>query len=157
MKKVLIIGIVFLGLAVVAAALYQLHPLAPVMLGISLLVQAPLIVLIGQAALKGSYAQRAASRRAAFAASKDAKAWLEEETRESQSPGYRYWSPTGKALAALNRAEAAYAAGQTDLSLPLLAGVAVHKLPPQEQARYHKMLENLTNGKPYQPTWGHTE
>ena len=95
------VGIV---VAVLAVILYFVHPLAPLVLLASLLVQVPIIVIVTRVNMTHGYEDRAYERSVQYKKDGDAAACLAAEEREASSAGFEYWSPRAKNLSRLNRA-----------------------------------------------------
>lgn len=150
MKKIIpAIALLAVILAVILFLLYRIHPAAPLMLLLSLAVQVPIVILVARAALGGSYRQRAQQRLLAYQAGGAAQQWLNEENAEANTTGYKYWSTSGKALLALNRAQAAYAAGRTEQAASHLDNLQMQKLNQQDMQRFQLLTQQLASGKPY--------
>lgn len=128
------------ALLLACGLLWLWHPFAPLVLLGSLLVQLPIIATLTRRGLSASYVQRAAARYAQYLESGDAAEWLAAESAEMQSAGYRYWSGAGRALNALNRAEAATALGFCDEAAQALADAEAAKLPAHEAQRFETVV-----------------
>ncbi|NLW79668.1 MAG: hypothetical protein GXY32_09710 [Ruminococcaceae bacterium] len=127
----------------IEALLYLVHPLVPVLVLGSVLIQAPIIWGIFRRNFNMGYRQRAAQRRERYKESGDAEAWLAGEQRETRMPGYKYWSRGGKALVALNCADALLAMGRRDAAGAQLAEVDRPRLEPDDQQRFDEMILNI--------------
>lgn len=140
-KRPVVRAIVALAIfLLVEGLLYLVHPLVPVLLLGSLLIQAPIIWGFFRRNFNMGYRQRAAQRRERYKECGDAEAWLAGEERETRMPGYRYWSRGGKALVALNCAEALLALGRRDDAGARLAEVDRPRLEPDDQQRFDEMV-----------------
>ncbi|MGD9559741.1 MAG: hypothetical protein AB7V55_03940 [Oscillospiraceae bacterium] len=133
------------GLLVLAGLLWLLHPLAPVLLLGSLLIQLPLIWGVARRQFAVGYRRRAAQRRAAWRAGGPAAAFLQAEQQEADAPAFRHWSRGAKALSALCRAEALWALGRGHEAAALLAGLQREKLEADEQQRYDELVLLVQN------------
>lgn len=85
-----------LVLAVFAAILYFFHPMAPVFLLLSMVIQLPIIYFVMRYTSSNSYADRVWERKKQFEKDGDAAAWLKQEQREADAPGFQYWSKKGR-------------------------------------------------------------
>lgn len=126
-------------------ALYFVHPLAPLLLLASLLVQFPFIYLSLKAGFGKSYRQRAQKRYEEFLKTGDAAAWFLAEQREAAAKEVRHWSRAGRSLLAFNLARAAFAAGQTEEMLAALGRVEPAALPPEERRQYGLFMEKIVS------------
>lgn len=137
-----VIGAVVL-LAVLAALLYLVHPLGPLFLLLSVLVQAPIIFGISRHNFKTSYIQRSEQRRAEYEKEGDGEAWLAAEEAEARSVGYKYWSRAGRSLNALNRADALCAVGREADGRAALEQAEYMRLEAPDRKRYDALAERL--------------
>lgn len=143
MKKVLLgisAGLALLGLGV---GLYFIHPLAPVLLVLSVGIQIPIILRLMHARSTGSYRQRADARRRRYAQDADAERWLAAEEQEAAGPGVRFWSPAGRMLSLLNRAEALCALRRRAEAAILLGQVEPDALDEADRPRYEQVVFDL--------------
>ncbi len=132
--------------AALAAALYFVHPMAPLLLLASLVVQLPIIAGLTRAGLASGYRERAAARRRRYDEDGDAGAWLAGEEAEAAAPGYRFWSSAARAQCALSRAEAMAALGRGNEAAALLAELPEDRLPETERARFEAVVETIRAG-----------
>lgn len=146
-------GVALLVLAAACFGLWFIHPYAPLALLLSLAIQLPLIYGILHVTVGSAYKDRAWERRQQYLKDGDAEEWLRGEETEARSVQYRYWSRGGRTLAALNRAEAAWAAGQKEKAAAALAAADPKYLSRDDEARSRKLLGQMTNREPYEPTF----
>lgn len=154
MAKILAIGAVVLLAA--GVALYFVHPLAPVLLLFSVVVQGMVAFGVMRAGFNGSYRQRAEERRRQFLKNGDAEKWLAGEEAEAAAAGYRYWSPAGKSLSALNRAEILLLLGRAEDAAGALAQALPDKLEKPDKKRAALLEARLLQGPPYPVQGVHT-
>lgn len=124
----------------VLALLYLAHPLGPVLFVGSLLIQTPIVALFLKTKSGGSYRARAAARRKRFEETGNAEEWLAAEKREANGAGMKYFSPEGKALSAINRADALLQLGRINEAAAMLAQAEDDKPAEQDRPRF-AMLE----------------
>ncbi len=125
------------------AVLYFIHPMAPLFLVASLLIQAPLVWVLSRASLGSSYRERAAARRQQYEKDGNAEAWVAGEEKEAASIGYKYWSKAGKSMCELNRADGLVHLGRKGDAGQALAQVAPQKLAAQDRVRYEELSQKL--------------
>ena len=131
-------GIVLLGLGVI---LYFLHPLAPLLLVASILIQAPVVWLLVASSYRNSYKDRTRERIKDFEKDNDAQKWLKQEEMELKSIGRKYWSKSGESLSALNRAQIYAVLGNWQQASELLGVVQEKRLSSLDTPRYKKLVE----------------
>lgn len=141
MKKYVLVIVGFY--AVLGVVLYFLHPLGPLFLLLSLLIQAPLVFVISRVNYNSAYLERAAQRREEYAQTGDARVWLEGEEKEARSIGFKYWSSKGRALNTLNRAAALAALGENQQCAALLVSIETAKLSKQAALEYQRLQQQL--------------
>ena len=147
--KYWVIGVVALTAACIG--LYFVHPYAPLVLLLSLLIQAPLVWVITHGRLNRGYQERAEQRRKDYEMDGDAEKWLRGEEAEANSVGYRYWSPNSRMKSVLNRAEPLLALGRGREAAQLLAEVEPARLDGPSVARYEELMCVLRSGCPASP------
>lgn len=143
MKPARILLVALPVLLVLAAALYFVHPVAPLLLLFSLLVQLPIIAALVSSSFTGSYRQRAEERLRRYGADGDAAAWLAEEQAEAKGVGFAYWSSAGRALNTIARAEALCALGRRDEAAALLDAVEAARVDKRDAERYGALRRQL--------------
>ncbi len=136
-----------LCLAVLCGVFYWLHPLAPLLLVGSLLIQAPIALGMARRGGGKSYAQRAAARRVQWLQNQDAAAWLAAEEKEAAGRGFLVWSRGARALNHLARAEALCALGRKYDAAELLAALEPDALPPALRLRYADAAEAVAKAQ----------
>lgn len=129
------------------AALYWVHPLAPLFLLLSVLIQLPIILLITRASFTSSYNDRVWARKEQYEKDGDAAAWLAQEQAEAKGVGFRYWSSKGRMRNMLLRAKLLTELGQKDQAALLLAEIIPGKLSAEDQAGYAGLVASGETGE----------
>lgn len=142
-RKILFWLIPILVLLALGVGLYFVHPLAPLALLLSLLIQLPIIFLLAKSSLNSSYRDRAYQRRQLYLKDGDAEALWEGERKEAASVGYRYWSRGTKTLCQLNQAEALVALDRHDEAAEHLALAEEEKLDSHSRERFDAVVQAL--------------
>lgn len=93
---------VFVALAVL---LFFIHPFAPLLLLLSIIIQAPLVWYYVRSAYAKSSKEHEETRRHQFEADGDAEGWLALEERDAASVAYRYWPRATRDHNVLKRVE----------------------------------------------------
>ena len=143
MKKYIFLAVLPALFVLMLFALYIVNINAPVYVLAMPFLQLPFIFGVAWVVMGKNYAQRAEERRAAFVLDGDARAWLKAEEEEAGSFAFRYWPSRGKALSALNRADAAFAAGQSAKAASLLTQANPGLLTQPEADRHLHLLDIL--------------
>ncbi len=134
------LGIVFVVLAVV---LYFFHPLAPLFLLASLLIQIPIVLVVSRVNMNKGYEDRSFERRLQYQQDGDAAAFFAAEEREAGGAGFAYWSPRAKALSRLCRAELLCELRRGSEAAELLAAIDEKKLDKAGRQRFDAAVAAL--------------
>lgn len=129
--------------AVLAVVLYFFHPLAPLVLLASLLVQAPIIAIVSRVNMTRGYEDRAYERLVQYKKDGDAAAFLAAEEREAGGAGFAYWSPRAKNLSRLNRAGLLADLGRPADAALLLADVDTKTLDKTNRQRFDEITARM--------------
>lgn len=140
-----VIGLVFVGLCIV---LYFIHPLAPLLLLASVLIQGPIVYAITLAKMNGSYQERAYQRQTQYEKDKDAAAWLKQEQQEAASVGFKYWSSRSRCLNALNQAQPLTALGRLEEARVYMDQVEPGKLDKSDRDRFSALQAQWAENAP---------
>lgn len=127
--------------------LYLIHPVGPLLLLGTLVIQAPLIWLFVRRAPGYGYPKRTAARRQQYRQDGDAEAWLAAEKEDYRTAKTGGWPPARWALLCLNCADAAKEAGQTRQAAEYLRQVDSAKLPPEAKPRYAELAAALVKAE----------
>lgn len=130
-------------LVLLAVVLFFVHPLAPLVLLLSVLIQLPIVYIISQVNMNKGYEDRAFARKTQHEKDKDAAAWLQEEEKEAAGAGFKYWSKRAKSLSALNRAQLLLEMEMPRQAAALLAQVQENKIDKINRQRFLQMVEKL--------------
>ncbi|MFV0353199.1 MAG: hypothetical protein ACK5JF_12970 [Oscillospiraceae bacterium] len=141
-RKIIGLVAVLFVLALVMGLLCIFNPFAPLIVVLSLLIQAPLIYGIGQVVFGKSYQKRTEERREKFLKDNNLDSFLLEEEKEAKGPGFAYWSLAGKYTNYLNRAELLLLAQRQEDAMQLLAQVDPRRLRQEDKERYLAILNN---------------
>lgn len=129
---------------VLSVVLYFFHPIAPLLLWASILIQAPIIYLISRVNFDSAYRDRLYERRQRYQkeeSTAEAETILEQEEREARSFGYHLLSRWSRQQNALFRAELMLALDRTDDAALLLDTLNAEKLKPADLERYNTIKE----------------
>lgn len=85
--------------------LFCFHPLAPLLLVLSVLIQAPLVWYYIRSAYAKSSKDKEKTRKCQFEQDGDAEAWLALEEQDAKSVTFRYWPRASRDGNVLNRVE----------------------------------------------------
>lgn len=125
-----------LVLVAVGVVLFFINPLAPLLLLLSVAIQAGILWLVLRNAQNTAYDARLDARRAQFAEDGDADAWLRQEDAEAASLARVFWSRYTKRQNALARAELLHLAGREDEARAVLAEVDEKAVTARDRENY---------------------
>ena len=123
-------------LLVLAVLLYWVNPLAPLLLLLSIIIQAPLIYLIARYTYSGGYRDRVLARREKNKEDGDDAGWLEKEEQEAASFGYRLLPAKDKAENILLRAGLLLNLGRRDEAAQTLLELELPRLSSEHLSQY---------------------
>ncbi len=134
-------------LVAICVGLWFLHPIAPLLIVLSLAVQLPVAYALMRKRLTSGYLKRTEGYRKELLQSGDANAWLCAEQGETLAKEYSLWHKKLRLLNLLNRAEALAMLGQKDEVRRLLqeiAGASLPKTQAEQRSRVRSMagIEN---------------
>lgn len=144
-KKNLIVTVFIVVLLLLSVLLYLLHPLAPLFLLASVLVQLPLIWIVSRMTFTKSYQQRWEDRQKAFLKDQNAEEWLQQEEKEAKSTGFQYWSGKGKSKNYLTQADLLLQLKRTADAKEILQLVNTAKLTKQDRNLFLQIESQLEN------------
>lgn len=141
------IGKYLIGLLVVlvllAVGLYFIHPYAPLLLLLSLIIQAPTIFLIMYHSINESYRKRKKQRREQYDEDGDVVKYLEQEAAEVNVPGFRLLSAKEQTLNKLVRAELMVRLEEYEGAKTLLEEVEPQRLTEAEKETFRSCWEHV--------------
>lgn len=140
LKYLLPLAAVLLALGV---ALFFFHPLAPLLLLLSILVQAGVLWLVLRNTQNTAYGARLDARRAQFDEDGDAETWLAQENAEASSLFRIFWSGYTRRQNTLARADLLHLTGREDEAQAVLAQVDGKALTATDRKHY-AVLNALT-------------
>lgn len=136
------------GLCLLSLVLLWFHPLAPLLLWASVLLQAPIIYLISRTNYDAAYRERQHQRREAYEKDGDAAAFLAQEEHEATSFGYRLLTAKSRSDNRLNCAELLLALNRPPAEAEaLLQALGGEKLNEAQATRLSTLQEQLQTKK----------
>lgn len=127
----------------IAILLFILQPLAPLLLLLSVIIQAPLIYYYIHSAYKRTFQQNEATRRAQFEADGDAALWLAVEEREARSTTFRYWPRSSRDGNTLTRVELLLELGRGEEAQALLESLEQRKLSVPNLTKFFDLQRKI--------------
>lgn len=127
-----------LGIFVVLCViLYFFHPLAPLLLLASIIIQAPIIFFISKVSIDSGYRDRLYERKQQYKIDGDTEAFLDKEEKEAQSVFFKILNKSSRRQNLLTRAELLHTLSRGEEGRTLLAEIDPGKLSPLDLDRYN--------------------
>lgn len=126
----------FAILAALAVLLFFIHPFAPLLLVLSILIQAPLVWYYVRSAYAKNCKSKESERRQNYEIYGDAEGWLALEEKDAASVAYRYWPRAYRDKNVLRRAELLIKLDRAEQAQELLEGIEQRKLSVPNLTQY---------------------